>query len=61
MKTIYVDYVKYITKNGKDILKIVKTKTNRYYLVEIESGHVLANTKKQILKKIIEYKEKMEV
>ena len=53
MKEICVDYVKYITKNGKDIFKIVKTKTNRYYLVEIETGRVLANTKRQIIKEII--------
>lgn len=61
MKTIYVDYVKYITKNGENILKIVKTKTNRYYLVEIKTRRVLANTKKQILKELVKYKEKMEV
>ena len=58
MKQIYVDYTKYITHNGKDIFKIVKTKTNKYYLVDLKNNQVVAHTKKEILQKIVEYKMK---
>ena len=56
MKQIYVDYEKIITNNGQDIFKMVKTKTNKYYLVDLKTSKVIANTKKQILNEIIIYK-----
>ena len=56
MKQIYVDYEKIITNNGQDIFKMVKTKTNKYYLVDLKTSKVIANTKKQILNEIIKYK-----
>lgn len=56
MKEIYVDYEKIITNNGQDIFKMVKTKTNKYYLVDLKTSKVIANTKKQILNEIIKYK-----
>ena len=56
MKQIYVDYEKIITSNGQDIFKMVKTKTNKYYLVDLKTSKVIANTKKQILNEIIKYK-----
>ena len=60
MKQINIDYIKYITHNSTDIFKMVKTKTNKYYLVDLKTNKIIANSKKEILQKIIEYK-KMEV
>lgn len=60
MKQINIDYIKYIAHNGIDIFKMVKTKTNKYYLVDLKTNKIIANSKKEILQKIIEYK-KMEV
>lgn len=56
MKQICVDYEKIISNNGKDIFKMVKTKTNKYYLVDLNTSKIIANTKKQILDEIIKYK-----
>lgn len=56
MKEICVDYEKIITNNGRDIFKMVKTKTNKYYLVDLNTSKIIANTKKQILNEIVKYK-----
>ena len=52
MKQIYVDYEKFITHNNENIFKMVKTKNNRYYLVDLSTNNVIAQTKKEILKAI---------
>jgi hypothetical protein len=61
MKQISVDYIKYITHNGTDVFKMVKTKTNKYYLVDLKTNKIIANSKKEILQKIIEYKKMEEL
>lgn len=58
MSQINVDFEKYITHNGKDVFKMVKTKTNKYYLVDLKTKQIIAHTKKEILQKIVEYKMK---
>jgi hypothetical protein len=61
MKQISVDYIKNITHNGTDVFKMVKTKTNKYYLVDLKTNKIIANSKKEILQKIIEYKKMEEL
>lgn len=59
MKEIYIVFEKYIQdKQGNNILKLQKTNTNRYYLLDMENNQ-LASGKNNILRKIKEiYKEK---
>jgi len=52
---INTDYEKILTFEGIDVFKMIKTKTNKYYLIEIETGKIVANTKKGILQKIKEW------
>ena len=58
MKEIHIAFEKYIQdKQGNNILKLQKTNTNRYYLLDMENNQ-LAYGKNNILKKIKEiYKE----
>ena len=60
MNSLNIDFEKYLQHNGQNIFKMVKTKTNKYYLVDLKTNKIIANSKKEILQKIIEYK-KMEV
>ena len=59
MKAIHIVFEKYIQdKQGKNILKLQKTNTNKYYLLDMENNQ-LAYGKNNILRKIKEiYKEK---
>lgn len=55
MKPVYVDFRKTLTYHGEDIFEIVKTKTNKYYMVDSKTSKIVANTKGQILKVIKEW------
>lgn len=59
MKEIHIIFEKYIQdKQGNNILKLQKTNTNKYYLLDMENKQ-LAYGKNNILRKIKEiYKEK---
>ena len=59
MKEIHIVFEKYIqNKQGNNILKLQKTNTNRYYLLDMENNQ-LASGKNNILRKIKEiYEEK---
>ena len=59
MKAIHIIFEKYIQdKQGNNILKLQKTNTNKYYLLDMENNQ-LASSKNNILRKIKEiYKEK---
>lgn len=47
-------FEKYIERNGKKILKIVKT-DNNYILVDLKTNRIIGNNQKQILNKIQQY------
>lgn len=59
MQEIHIIFEKYITdKEGNNILKLQKTNTNKYYLLDMENKQ-LARGKNNILRKIKEiYEEK---
>ncbi len=57
MKDINIDFEKYLQHNGQDIFKMVKTKTNKYYLVDLSNNKIVATTKRQILERIKEWKQ----
>lgn len=59
MKEIHIVFEKYIQdRQGKNILKLQKTNTNKYYLLDMENNQ-LASGKNNILRKIKEiYEEK---
>ena len=59
MKEIHIVFEKYIqNKQENNILKLQKTNTNRYYLLDMENNQ-LASGKNNILRKIKEiYEEK---
>ncbi len=48
-----ISFEKYITHEGKNILKLIKTKTNKYYLFDMNRKEI-ATGRKNILKKIKE-------
>ena len=57
MQEIHIIFEKYITdKNGNNILKLQKTNTNKYYLLDMENRQ-LAYGKNNILRKIKEIYE----
>lgn len=58
MQEIKIDFEKYIYDKDKIIFKMIKTKTNKYYLIDYKTRKIIANTKKEILEKIKEYKLK---
>ena len=55
-----IKFEKYIYDNGKEVFKLIKTKTNRYYLVDCNTKKIVASNKKEILEKIVEYKKEVE-
>lgn len=59
MKEMHIVFEKYIQdRQGNNILKIQKTNTNKYYLLDMENNQ-LASGKNNILRKIKEiYEEK---
>ena len=59
MQEIHIIFEKYITdKEGNNILKLQKTNTNKYYLLDMKNNQ-LASGKNNILRKIKEiYEEK---
>lgn len=59
MKEIHIVFEKYIQdRQGNNILKLKKTNTNKYYLLDMENNQ-LASGKNNILRKIKEiYEEK---
>ena len=59
MKETHIVFEKYIQdRQGNNILKIQKTNTNKYYLLDMENNQ-LASGKNNILRKIKEiYEEK---
>lgn len=59
MKEIHIVFEKYIQdRQGNNILKLQKTNTNKYYLLDMENNQ-LASGKNNILRKIKEiYAEK---
>lgn len=52
-----IAFEKILTYKNEDIFKLVKTKTNKYYLIDLKTNQIVANTKKDILKKITMFKE----
>ena len=54
-----VAFEKFITYKGENIFKLVKTKTNKYMLIDCKTKEILATTKKNILKEIKDYGEKI--
>lgn len=50
-----VDFEKIIYKKEEPIFKLIKTKTNKYYLIDIKTSNIVGTNKKTILKKIYEY------
>ena len=58
MQEIKIDFEKYIYDKDEIIFKMIKTKTNKYYLIDYKTKKIIANTKKEILEKIKEYKLK---
>lgn len=54
-----VDFEKFITYKDEKIFKLVKTKTNKYMLIDCKTKKILATTKKNILKEIKDYGEKI--
>lgn len=52
---INIDFIKYIEYKGQNIFKLIKTKTNRYYLTECQTNKIVATTKRQILRVIKDY------
>lgn len=59
MQEIHIIFEEYITdKEGNNILKLQKTNTNKYYLLDMKNNQ-LASGKNNILRKIKEiYEEK---
>ena len=55
MNSLNIDFEKYLQHNGQNIFKMVKTKTNKYYLVDLKTNGIVATTKEEILQKIKEY------
>lgn len=55
MNNINVSFRKYITYKGENIFEMIKTKTNKYYLVDCKTNNIVAYNKKEILDKIKEY------
>ena len=57
MKEIKVDFEKYIYDKDEKIFKMIKTKTNKYILIDCKTKQIIANNKNEILMRIKEYKE----
>ena len=55
MNSLNVDFEKYLQHNGQNIFKMVKTKTNKYYLVDLSNNKIVATTKSEILQRIKEW------
>lgn len=55
MNSLNIDFEKYLQHNGQDIFKMIKTKTNKYYLVDLKTNKIVATTKGEILQRIKEY------
>ena len=54
---INIAFSKFITHKNKNVFKLVKTKTNKYYLVECCTNKIVATNKRNILLKIKEWGE----
>lgn len=52
-----IAFSKFIIYNNKNIFKLVKTKTNKYYLVDCETNRIVATKKSEILLKIKKWGE----
>lgn len=55
MKQLNVAFEKYIVYKGQNIFKMIKTKTNKYMLVDCKTNKIVAITKNEILKRIKEW------
>lgn len=60
MEIVKIDFEKYLQHNGQDVFKIIKTKTNKYMLVDLKTNKIVASTKNEILKRIKEWGEENE-
>ena len=58
MNSLNIDFEKYLQHNGQNIFKMVKTKTNKYYLVDLKTNMIVATTKSEILQRIREWGDK---
>ena len=58
MNSLNIDFEKYLQHNGQDIFKMVKTKNNKYYLVDLKTNMIVATTKSEILQRIREWSDK---
>lgn len=52
---VNVDFEKDLTHNGKNVYRMIKTKTNKYYLVDLATNRIIANTKREILNIIYDF------
>ena len=50
-----IDFEKYLQHNGQNVFKMIKTKTNKYMLVDLKTNKIVATTKNEILKRIKEW------
>jgi geranylgeranyl pyrophosphate synthase len=57
-KQLNIDFEKMLTHNGKDVFRMIKTKTNKYILIDCKTNKIIANTKNEILKAIKEFGER---
>ena len=55
MNPLNIDFEKYLQHNGQNIFKIIKTKTNKYMLVDLKTNKIVATTKSEILDRIKEW------
>lgn len=52
-----IDYKKNIYENDEPIFELLKTKTNKYYLLDYKTKEFLTSGKNNILKYIYDYKK----
>lgn len=55
MSEINIAFEKYITHKGENIFKLIKTKTNKYVLIDCKTKEIVATNKNNILYKLKEY------
>lgn len=57
MKPLNIAFEKYLQHNGQNVFKMIKTKTNRYMLVDLKTNKIVATTKSEILQRIREWED----
>lgn len=57
MCQLNIAFRKTISHNNKEVFELIKTKTNKYMLIDCKTKKILATNKKDILKEIKRYGE----